>query len=448
MKNKNNRHAWVISVIMGLGHMRAAYPLRDLAYEDIIIAGRQHTSTPEEFKTWKRLLYMYYFISKAEKIPLIGKFLFGFLNTLENILPYYPKRNLSKPNWAVLYLNNMVVRKGLCSTIINRIASKKMPVVNTYFATAIAIDKLKPEIKENYLVVTDTDINRVWVPDKPEKSRIKYLTPCTSAKERLMAYGVPEKDIYMTGFPLPKENIGSEKNMEILKNDLFSRLVRLDPEHKFFSFHKNSILKLLGKKEIPVPKDDIFTLTFAVGGAGAQTELAKQILRSLKDKLIQKKIRINLALGILLDVYNDFINYIHELKIIPHFNNELKIIHNTDIYKYFDQFNQALHTTDVLWTKPSEMSFYCGPGIPILIAPPIGVHEELNKKWLQEIHAGLEAAGPVEYTNEWLFDLRAKGRLAESAWDGFLKARKLGTYKIEKLVLTGKFKPDSSPLKQ
>lgn len=448
MKNNNGKCAWVVSVIMGLGHMRAAYPLRDIAYEDIVIAGRQHTSTPEEFKIWKRLLHLYYFISKAEKIPLIGKFLFGFLNALENILPYYPKRNLSKPNWAVIYLNNMITRNGLCSTIIQKMTQKKLPVVNSYFATAIAVDKLKNGIDPNYLIVCDTDINRVWVPDRPDKSRIRYLAPCTSAKERLIAYGVPERDILLTGFPLPKENIGSEKNMEILKNDLFERLLRLDPRNKFFSFHKSSVLRMLGKKHIPNRKEEPFTLTFAVGGAGAQTELAKEILKSLKEKLVQKKIRINLALGILMDVYNRFIEYIHELKLIPFFNNELKIIHNTDIFKYFDQFNQSLRTTDILWTKPSELSFYCGLGIPVLIAPPIGTHEELNKKWLQEIHAGLEPAGPLEYTNEWLFDLREKGRLAESAWDGFLKARKLGTYKIEQLVAKGTFKPGNSPLTQ
>ena len=28
--------------------------------------------------------------------------------------------------------------------------------------------------------------------------------------------------------------------------------------------------------------------------------------------------------------------------------------------------------------------------------------------------------------HEWLFDLRESGRLAEAAWDGFLKVRKLG----------------------
>jgi hypothetical protein len=73
------------------------------------------------------------------------------------------------------------------------------------------------------------------------------------------------------------------------------------------------------------------------------------------------------------------------------------------------------------------------------MAPPIGTHEELNKRWLQEIHAGVKEAGPPECCDEWLFDLRESGRLAEAAWDGFLKVRKLGTYKIEHLINNGTF---------
>jgi hypothetical protein len=100
----------------------------------------------------------------------------------------------------------------------------------------------------------------------------------------------------------------------------------------------------------------------------------------------------------------------------------------------------------VLWTKPSELAFYCGLGLPILMADPIGAQEELNKRWLREIHAGVSPPGPIDACGEWLFDLRESGRLAEAAWDGFLKARKLGTYKIERLIRTGEFQEGASPL--
>lgn len=72
----------------------------------------------------------------------------------------------------------------------------------------------------------------------------------------------------------------------------------------------------------------------------------------------------------------------------------------------------------------------------------------MNRCWLREIHAGVDQSGPLRYTHEWLFDLLENGRLAEAAWDGFLKVRKLGTYKIEELVRTGACCEGNSPLEQ
>ena len=86
-------------------------------------------------------------------------------------------------------------------------------------------------------------------------------------------------------------------------------------------------------------------------------------------------------------------------------------------------FNFALHNTDILWTKPSELSFYCALGIPIIMTPAIGPQEKCNHRWLREIGAGIKQQNP-EYTNQWLLDLLNKGRLAEAAWNGFLKGRK------------------------
>jgi hypothetical protein len=38
--------------------------------------------------------------------------------------------------------------------------------------------------------------------------------------------------------------------------------------------------------------------------------------------------------------------------------------------------------------------------------------------------------------------------LAGAAWDGFLRTRKLGASKIERLIRTGEFQEGSSPLEQ
>ncbi len=450
----------IITVLMGLGHVRAAYPLKGLGDGEIMIYGSKRVTPQPEYKSWKKIRKAYYFLSRAGKVPLIGKYILGLMLALQSIRPYYPVKDQSKPNLALKYLLHLIQAKGLCSALIEKVRGKKINLVHTFYASAIALDKegqgknvqVPEDMKgvNNYLLITDTDFNRVWVPPDARSSRIKYMAPCTRVKKRLMSYGAREENIYLTGFPLPKENIGSKENLEILKKDIWERLLRLDPTDKFFAYHQKSVFHWLGKRAMPSQekREKHFGLTFAVGGAGAQVEMIETILRSLKEKIALGEIKIQLSAGIQQLIFEKILGYINTLGMTQYLDKGISIIYDTDVYRYLDKFNQALRVTDVLWTKPSELSFYCGLGIPILIAPPIGTHEELNKRWLREIHAGLTPPGGLEYTHEWLFDLRENGRLAEAAWDGFLKAFTLGTYHIEELVTTGKYKLSRNPLEQ
>ncbi|MFH1368511.1 MAG: hypothetical protein ABII64_05220 [Elusimicrobiota bacterium] len=444
IKTAEKRKAWVVSVVMGLGHVRAAYPLRDMAYEYIVIDEKSPYTSTEEAKLWKRIKNTYYFMAKAEAIPVVGRILSNSMLAIQSIQPYYPMRDLSNPTWGSKYLNSLIKDRRLCSAVVKTVESKNIPMINTFYATAIAAD-MNERIKENYLVICDADINRVWVPEKPSESQIKYLAPCSQVKRRLMLYGVPEENIHLTGFPLPKENIGDKKKLEILKDDLFKRLLRLDPNDRFFKFHSKSSLNMLGKDSVPREREDCFTLTFAVGGAGVHSEIAYKILKSLKVKIIDGRIRLNLSAGTRQETAKTFLGYIDSLKLSGYLGTGIKIIHDNDINKYFEKFNFVLRETDVLWTKPSELSFYCALGIPIVFAPSVGSHENLNRDWLMSVHAGIIPPGPVEFTDQWLFDLRESGRLAEAAWDGFLKARKLGTYKIEEIIQTGHMTSGDSP---
>ena len=440
--------AWVVSVHMGLGHLRAAYPLRDMANEGILIYGSKRSTPAREYRIWRRLRKIYYFSSNVGKVPVVGKMLLDLLLAIQRIQPYYPRRDLSKTNLAVRYLNHQIVKKNLCQGLIFRLQGSPLPRIHSFYATAIAAAHAGSEA-DNYLLICDSDFNRVWVPPAPGSGGLKYLAPCTQVKNRLLAYGVPGERIYLTGFPLPKENIGSRENLEVLRSDLFSRLLRLDPKRKFFSYHLKSVLGWLGQSSVPPVSPGFISLTFAIGGAGAQSEMARIILRSLQNSIGEDKIRITFSAGINKGVYERLLGYVNQLNLGAHLENgRVNLVYDPDVYAYLEKFNRVLRSTDVLWTKPSELSFYCALGIPILMAPPIGTHEELNRCWLREIHAGVDPSGPLPYTHEWLFDLLENGRLAEAAWDGFLKVRKLGTYKIEELVLTGTCSEGNSPLEQ
>ncbi len=437
----------VISVLMGIGHMRAAYPFKKFLKNGIYLYGIKKTTPPKELKIWKKVQRSYYSLSKAGKIPLLGKYLKRILSKIESIEPYYPAKDLSKPTLAVKYLKFLTKKKNFFSNLKKMIRESDLPVLHTFYATALAVDNIrKPD--NNYLMICDADFNRVWVRSNPEKSNITYLAPCTQVKWRLKSYGVTEEKIHITGFPLPIKNIGSRDKLEILKNDLFNRLLRLDPQRKFFDLHEKSVLNWLDMSELPPVSDQVFTVTFAIGGAGAQVEFADAILESLKDKLLGKKIRLKFSAGIRKPVFERILSYINKHGLTEKMGKTIEIIYHNNLSKYFEKFNHTLRTTDILWTKPSELSFYSGLGLPILLAPSIGPHEKLNRQWLREIGAGLKAPGPPEYAHQWLFDLRDNGRFAESAWNGFLRSRTLGTYKIIDLMTKNSFDPGKTPLEQ
>jgi hypothetical protein len=167
-------------------------------------------------------------------------------------------------------------------------------------------------------------------------------------------------------------------------------------------------------------------------------------VKSLHDKIRKGEIAVNLIAGVREEIKNYFDNIKREL--LPRARN-VRVIYSPDKEGYFRQFSEVIRTTDLLWTKPSELSFYCGLGIPIILAPPIGAQELFNQHWLLEVQAGIPQEDP-EYTGQWLLDLWREGRLAESAWDGFLKARKYGTYKIQEILETGTMAREGSPLKR
>jgi hypothetical protein len=171
---------------------------------------------------------------------------------------------------------------------------------------------------------------------------------------------------------------------------------------------------------------------FSVGGAGAQKEIAIKILRSLK--FTKREVRLILSAGIREKVKEYFEKEIEKIS-RGQLSAELKveILFEKNIEDYFQKFNLALRKTDILWTKPSELSFYSALGIPLIIAPPIGSQEEFNKRWLLKSGFGLFQEDPT-YLEQWLFDWLEKGYLAKAAMQGFIEGEKLGTINIQKII--------------
>jgi len=436
---------WLVSADMGYGHQRAIYPLKCLsAYREILNANISPYSTSKEQRLWRELLRIYEYMSRAGTFPLIGGIISKMLDSLLYIPKFYPLKDRSNSTLQVKYLK-LSIKRGLCNGIIEEIKRPTRPIITSFYVPAIAAEIAG--YKEIYCIICDTDLSRVWVAENASTSNIIYLAPGTESAQRLHSYGVPEKNIILTGFPLPLELLGN-RDLDILKTNLSRRLQNLDPDGKFYNLYKHSVNAFIQYDERSMIakeyKQKSITITYTVGGAGAQKEIGRRIALSLSKKIQEEEVILNLVAGTRTALRDYFARVKEE---IAGNNKNVQIIWAEDKESYFDLFNQCLQTTDILWTKPSELSFYCALGMPIIMTPAIGPQEKFNRRWLRETGAGIKERNP-EFTHQWLFDLLNKGRLAEAAWLGFLKARKYGTYNIMDFLDKGTFVSSNDPLKR
>ncbi len=428
--NKTENQAHVVAIDMGYGHQRATYPLQSIAYRhEIINADNYLDIPPKDKKIWQDSRKFYEYISRFKNVPVIGNLVFKTYDHYQRVGGFYPRRNQSRPTLQLLGTLSLIAKKHWGEHFISSLQPNNLPLVTSFFVPAYMAEEFNYP-GDIYLLICDTDVARAWVAKDPKKSRIKYLAPCERVVERLKQYGVRSDHIFLTGFPLPKENLGNQ-DLDVLKKDLLNRLANLDPERVYYKKFQKTINKELG--ELPTKADHPLTLAFAVGGAGAQKELGLKIISSLKSEILDKKIQVNLIAGTHSDIADYYRTAIEELNMLPELDKGIKIICGEDKTKYFKIFNENLRTTDILWTKPSELSFYCGLGLPLIMSEPIGSQEDSNRRWIFSVGSGTDQED-VRYTNEWLFDLIKSGWLAEAALQGYFDAPRLGTYNIEKVI--------------
>lgn len=432
---------WVVSADMGYGHQRAAYPFRDRAHGGILAAGDNALATPQERTLWRRYLRAYEMLSRAKSLPVIGKQVFGLLDRLLHIPSLYPIRNLSDSTFQVDLLDAQI-RKGLGAGVLRAIGEAWLPMLTSFYVPAIAADKAGHD--PIYCIICDADLNRVWVAKEPAESRIVYLAPCGKAAMRLQSYGVPPERIFLTGFPLDDALLGG-RDLSVLKHDLGIRLQVLDPSGRFATAHGRSVDHFLGPAyRQPVPPHRVLHVTYAVGGAGAMKDIGLSLLRTFAPRLNAGTMRLTLVAGTRPEVRDTFVEAIRQRSVDPAMAT---VLYTDTLEDYFRVFNDVIRTTDILWTKPSELSFYAGLGLPIIMTPTIGSQEKFNRKWLLDIGAGMRQEKP-DYAGEWLFDLLDNGKFADMAWLGFLRARKLGVHHINDVIDTGSYERSNDPLRR
>ena len=450
--------AWVVAVRMGYGHQRTAHPLRELAPGGEVLLADDYPGIPDSDRAlWDRMRRFYEFISKVHDVRLVGRALFRGFDEVQRILSFYPRRDLSHPDLNVRTLHRLLRRgwgRHLIDTLKTR--AKSLPIVTSFFTPALMAEFFDYP-GDIYCIVCDSDIARAWAPFQPRSSRLKYFVPTRRAAERLREYGVPAGNVFLTGYPLPDENLGP--CLAILKQDIAQRIVNLDPGRKYLERYGGLVAEKVG--DLPPGPTRPLTILFSIGGAGAQAEIAVHLLRSLKTRILNGDVRLAVSAGIKPWVHDYVQRGIAECGLAevsgivrsggvgnpgtPNLapgadDRPVQVLIGDRVTDYFEMFDRALRTADVLWTKPSELSFYCALGLPIIMAPPVGAQEKANQEWLLRLGAGTVQDDPGD-AHEWFFDLLDTGWFAEAAMEGFVEGEQSATERIGRVLCGGVVTP-------
>lgn len=413
----------IVAIDMGYGHLRPAHALAEQLGLEVLHADREPIATPDERRRWANVRAFHESGSRISQIPVLGWPMRQLFDRVSAIDRLHPLRDLSAATMGVRALEHQI-KRGIGASLMAHLEDCGGPLITTFYAPAIIADRLGYE--RVACVVTDSDINRVWAPMRPHDTNIRYLVPTDRTRQRLLAYGVPPDQVVVTGFPLPHCLVG--KNLERLKANLSRRLSRLDPTGVFHNQYGDELAHSLGDASIQHEGDSPL-LTFAVGGAGAQAEIAGEFLPSLAPLLTSGAIRVALIAGVRNEVAHQFERAVQRSGLSGQLGETVTICVEDSFVSYLDAFNDILADTDILWTKPSEMTFFAALGIPLVFSPAVGHHEHHNRRWAIENGAGMRQRDP-QTTADWITELLRDGTFANAAWCGFRRFPKRGTYRI------------------
>jgi UDP-N-acetylglucosamine:LPS N-acetylglucosamine transferase len=388
----------VVSVDMGYGHMRPAHAVADPLGVPVLHADRAPLADAAERRRWLGARKFHEIVSKASQLPIVGGAFGWAMDTVTHIAPFVPDADQSRANLAVRWLERQA-RLGVGRGLVERLRDSGAPLFTTFYSTAVVADRAGCE--GVHCLVTDADLHRVWVQADPKRSRATYFAPSERAGKRLALYGVEPDHIHFTGYPLPTRLLGGE-DLAVARENLEARLARLSGAD--------------GKAPL---------VTFAVGGAGAQTGIPKRFLPRLRAAIESERVRVALVAGIREDTRDKLEAVVQGAGL----SERVPVVYEREFADYLARFDALLAETDVLWTKPSEVSFFAALGLPLLLAPTVGAQEIANREWATEHGAAKDSPDPAR-ADEWLLPWASDGTFAAMARAGFERLPKQGTYRI------------------
>lgn len=397
--NLKNSDYIITSALMGFGHLRAAHNISGCGGRPIVRVDREPYVNSFDKFIWNGTQRTHTYASRdaESRNKLLYNWFEGVMKISDGDRP---------PSMAGSKFVHILHRLGMGRKFFESLDGKLPALVHTFYVHAM-LSVYRKYPGRNYLLLCDTDFHRVWAPVNPEAPNIEYMVPIKRSADRLVSYGVPAGRIHVTGFPLPAASTGS-RQLEVLKSVFETRRKRLK---------RNS--------------DAPLTVMFPFSGAGAYSNVLAELVKSMLDHLREGSLRLIVSCGdnehALGNAENLLVNYGLEE------SEYTEIIFDRDLFESFDKFNRALESTDVIITKPSEMVFYAGLGIPMVFLPPIGEHEARNREFLIENRCAVDI-GNVSAFPRWLEESRKSEKLLELAGMGFNNVSKTGSFEIDELV--------------
>jgi hypothetical protein len=396
---------------MGYGHLRAADALATALRTTIVEVDRPPVATEEEVRVWERLRVFYEALSRGTERRLIGPLLDRLLARITKIPRMERAERQAGATGAVRYLGRLA-REGLCAGFVRGLVERGDALLATFYAPAILADAAG--VERVGCVVPDADVNRVWVAADPAAARTRYFVPSRRAARRLRAYGVPADRILRTGFPLPPALVAGGA----LERHLANRLARLDPAGAFARTAPEAARRLLEAAD-PAARGLPPLVSFAIGGAGAQRRTAVALVRALAPSIRAGKARLALIAGTRRDARAAFERETAALGFAagdaP--SAPVSLLFAETFEEYVRRFDATIAETDVLFTKPSELTFFAALGLPLALTHPIGAQEVANRAWVRRRGAAVDAPEPGRAA-AWLAGSSRNGELAAVAWRG------------------------------